>query len=213
MNKTLRINLAVALLALAAAHTYASTNWVASVNMSLNANVQGPTATVGSSQVSQIFTRHISTKDLISKLVPTASTAAKLIVKADVNTDTGPTFFVRDNGTDTDVSAKLQVQTSDIDVSAITQNTTTGKKVSTHKFILTVSFNDQSGASFTASGLSTLRQSTLIDKNLGNLGQVPTGLAAQIAGTGSDTEDGLPDSPNFIISGTIAVAAGKIEVN
>ena len=213
MNKIVRIISVATLLTLGAAHANAATNWVANVNVSLNLYIQGPTATVGSSQVSTILTRHISSKDLIAKLKPGALPTAKLILKADVNSGSLPSFFVRDNGVDTDVSAKAQVSASDTSVRALNQNNTTGKRTSMEKFILTLTFNDQAGASFTVSGLATLRQNTLIDRTLGNLGQIPTGVTGQLAGTGVDTEDGLPADTNLVVSGTVAVTAGKIETN
>jgi hypothetical protein len=213
MNKILSIGSVAAVLAMGVANANATTNWVASVTLSLNAYVQGPTVTTSSTETSTIIPRHLATKDIIGKLKPGASTAAKLILKADVNSNSGPTFFVRDNGVDTDVSAKVQASVSDTTVTALTQMLATGKKTSMEKFILTLTFNDQNGASFTVSGLATLRQSTLIDRTLGNLGQVPAGVTAQVAGTGDDTEDGLPADTSFLVNGTATVTAGKIETN
>src|SRR5215472_7865356 len=145
MKKT--ISSVAVLLFLAASSAHAATNWVANVNFSLSIYIQGATTTNASTQASQIITRHVINSDLIYKMVPTASPVAKLILKADVNTGNGPTFFVRDNGTDTDVSTNLQAQVPDTMVTALTKTLATGKKSEMQKFIVTINFDNQTGVS------------------------------------------------------------------
>jgi len=213
MKKTLKLGTVAVLVALGAAQASAATNWVANVNFSLSIYIQGASTTNATTQTSQIITRHVINRDLIGKILPTASPLAKLILKADVNAGNGPTFFVRDNGIDTDVSTNLQAQVSDTMVTAFTKSLATGKKSEMQKFIVTINFDNQTGVSFSVNGLATLRQNTLVDSHLGNLGEVPVGLTAQVAGTGNDTEDDWPADTHFTLNGTMTVTSGKIETN
>jgi hypothetical protein len=193
MKRTAQIAVIGALLAVGIAQSYAQTPVVvSSLSVALSGFAGGESA---SAPVK------ITNKDIINALNASSSAfgfskSAKLMIS--VPADGGsPSFFVRDGGTDTDVSDFFGTDSSDV------VRTSNGK---TQYEILFLSFDNGAGESFDVNGFATDRIGTVKGKDTGNLDGQVTSFNSTQSGTGT------VDGTLTVVKGTVNASGAKGEL-
>jgi hypothetical protein len=192
MKRTAQIAVIGALLAVGVAQSYAQTPVVVSqVKIALSGFAGGDS---GAAPVK------ITNKDVINALNASDaafgfSNGAKLMVA--VPADGGsPSFFVRDGGTDTDVSDFFSTDSSSLIAAS------NGK---TQYEIRELSFANGAGESFDVNGFSTDKVGSVKGKDTGKLdGQV-------ISSTSTVSGTGTVDGTDTVLKGTIGTSGAKGE--
>ena len=191
MKQLLRL---AALLVLIPGMMHAGTNIVLVANLSLNGFKQAEATAVPV---------RITTKDLLASLNATGrfhfGPGAQLTLRS--SQDQLPTFWVREktgtNVTNTDISNFL-VLSEAVEIHA-DQNL---KSYSLQTF----AFDDQNGTSFSVSGVTSLRRTTISAPGIGPLNRVSS-AAAQISGSGTVA------GSESILRGTVSAGSAKAEVD
>jgi hypothetical protein len=224
MKNIIKLAVVSALLTLGSVHTFAATNEVHGLTLTFTFLTQGPTTTNGNVLTTTVSRTNVLNRTLVSTLdgltlsytnasgsLVTVSNVqftsrAALIIKVPRNGT--PVFFVRDfsgtNKLDFDVSQNVSISLSDTEVRSGQDNISTGSKSFTQTFILTFTFDNGNGTSFSASGATTLNQGTIMDRAAGFI-EVARSVIGNLSGTG--TFDGHPG----IVFGSFAVGSAKIE--
>lgn len=194
MKRTAQIAVIGALLAVGVAQSYAQTPVVVSqLKVTLSGFAGGESAAAPVK---------ITNKDIINALNASDSAfgfsnGAKLMVA--VPADGGdPSFFVRDGGTDTDVTDFFGSSSGDLVAAS------NGK---TQYQIRELSFANGAGESFDVSGFSTDKVGSVNGKDTGKLdGQV-------ISSTSTVSGSGSVDDTTTVLKGTIGTSGAKGEVH
>lgn len=192
MKRTAQIAMIGAMLALGIAQTYAQTPVVVS---SLNIALSGFAG--DSSSATPV---RIGNKDIINALNNSSSgfgfsSKAKLMIVVPAEGG-GPSFIVRDGGTDTDVSDFFGTGSSDV--------VSNGKQ---QYEIFELSFDNGAGADFDVSGFATDHIGKVNGKDTGALDDQVTSFNSSVSGTGD------ADSTFAVLKGTITAAGAKGEMH
>jgi hypothetical protein len=192
MKRTAQIAVIGALLAVGAAQSYAQTPMVVSqLKIALTGFAGGESGAA---------TVKITNKDIINALNASDagfdfSGGAKLLIAVPAEGGS-PSFIVRDQGTDTDVSDFFGTDSSDV------VRTSNGK---TQYEILFLSFSNGAGESFDVNGYATDKIGNVKGKDTGTLEGQITGFTSTQSGTGS------VDDTFTVVKGTISASGAKGE--
>ena len=193
MKRTAQIAVIGALLAVGIAQSYAQTPTVVSqLKISLSGFAGGESAAAPVK---------ITNKDIINALNSSDSAfgfsnGAKLMVAVPADGGT-PSFFVRDGGTDTDVSDFFSTD------STSTIATSNGK---TQYEIRDLSFANGAGESFDVNGFSTDKVGSVSGKDTGKLDNQVISSTSTVSGTGT------VDGTDTVLKGTIGTSGAKGEM-
>jgi len=192
MKRTAQIAVIGALLAVGIAQSYAQVSVVTSqLKITLSGFAGGESAAASVK---------ITNKDIINALNSSDaafgfSNGAKLMVA--VPADGGsPRFFVRDAGTDTDVSDFFTTDSTSVIA------TSNGK---TQYEIRSLGFSNGAGESFDVSGFSTDKVGSVNGKNTGKLDNQVISSNSTVSGTGT------VDGTDTVLKGTIVTSGAKGE--
>lgn len=183
MKRTAQIAVIGALLALGVAHSYAQTPVVVS---QLNVALTGFAG--GSDSSSPV---KITTKDIINALNAAGfefGSKSKLMIQVPAEGGT-PGFFVRDGGTDTDVSEFFGTDSSDV--------VSNGKQ---QYEVFFLSFSNGAGTSFDVNGFATDHIGTVKGRDTGPLEGQVSSFQSSVSGTGD-------------VDGTFAVLKGNVSAS
>jgi hypothetical protein len=193
MKRTAQIAVIGALLAVGVAQSYAQTPVVVSqLKITLSGFAGGESAAAPVK---------ITNKDIINALNSSDaafgfSNGAKLMVQ--VPADGGsPSFFVRDGGTDTDVSDFFSTDSTSVIAAS------NGK---TQYEIRDLSFSNGAGESFAVSGFSTDKVGSVNGKDTGKLDSQVISSNSTVSGTGT------VDGTDTVLKGTIGTSGAKGEM-
>jgi len=194
MKRTAQIAVIGALLAVGVAQSYAQTPVVVSqLKIALSGFAGGASAAAPVK---------ITNKDIINALNSSSSAfgfsnGAKLMVA--VPADGGSaSFFVRDGGTDTDVSGFFGTDSSSVIA------TSNGK---TQYEIRDLSFDNGAGESFSVNGYSTDKVGSVNGKDTGKLDNQVISSNSTVSGTGT------VDGTDTVLKGTIGTSGAKGEMH
>lgn len=194
MKRTAQIAVIAALFAIGIAQSYAQTPVVVSqLKIALNGFAGGDSAAAPVK---------ITNKDIINALNASDaafgfSSSAKLLIVVAAEGG-GPSFFVRDGGTDTDVSDFFSTDSSDV------VRTSNGK---TQYEIFFLSFDNGAGESFDVNGFATDHIGTVNGKDTGKLDDQITSFNSTVSGTGT------VDDTFTVLKGTVSASGAKGEMH